>query len=69
MIKIKNHHELIITRLLILYISDIMCTLELYNELMDHTLEDVHKTTVNQYLEQNSNALAGHLLTDLQTLT
>ena len=46
-----------------------MCTLELYNELMDHTLEDVHKTTVNQYLEQNSNALAGHLLTDLQTLT
>ena len=46
-----------------------MHTLELYNELMEHTQEDVHKSAVNKYLEQNSNALAGHLLMDLQTLT
>ena len=46
-----------------------MYTLELYNELMELTHEDAHKTAVNKYLEQNSNALAGHLLTDLQTLT
>ena len=67
--KIENRYNLINTRTLILFISDIMYILELYNELMELAHEDAHKTAVNKYLEQNSNALAGHLLTDLQTLT
>ena len=40
--KIENRYNLINTRTLILFISDIMYILELYNELMELAHEDAH---------------------------